>query len=296
MTRFPVRVGACCAVALLCCPRPAAAQINIYNSGGFESFNSGTIVGQQGFVAEPVGSTAGQIQSGTTFAGSGSALQIVGSALDPNPGFNAQNFWYRSYGVNTINPVSLGTPYVQIHSQMRMSGALLTPTDIPFAGMYLEGYYGPFAFMQQSITPIYLSADGLFRVITSGGTVLQSSQSFAREQWLDVTAELNFASQSFVVSVNGQLLTFNGSPTVPFRNTNGTTLSLAETGFIASYNTFSGGGTLNSLYADDFTVTRSATPLVPVPEPAACLAVAGLAVWGYRRVRKGRVTAAGPTP
>jgi ligand-binding sensor domain-containing protein len=166
--------------------------------------------------------------------------------------------------------------------------------DIPFAGFHLEGYTA--GGDQQMVSPIYMATDGRFMVLTTEGLEMYSTQAFGREQWHSVVADFNFTTQMFRVYVNNELLNFSGSPDVPFRNTFDDTVSIAEIGFEATWNSVTDTGGLNQFFIDDYLVTRSNVAYAPVPEPASCLAVAGLALVGYRRLRKGRVTAAVPQP
>lgn len=297
MNRNLVRGTALCAALLLPSTRAAVAQTTIFNSNGFEAgtFNTGNIHNQQGFQALPL-TSAGSIQTATVFAGS-RAFRINGPTTASNVPFGDVNFWYKPYTqANTVNPVNLGTPHVQLSGQFRMSGNGATAfADIPFAGFHFEGYYGGGANDTQMISSVYMASDGRFMVLTTDGLEMFSTQTFGREQWHNVVADFNFQAQTFRVFVNDQLLDFGGSPEVAFRNSFGQTQSIFEIGFEATWNSFTSAGGQNQFFIDDYHVTRSAVPYAPVPEPAACLAVAGLALAGYRRLRK-RVTAAVPTP
>jgi hypothetical protein len=268
----------------------------------------GTIVGQNSFQAAP-GNAAGSIQTATTFAGS-QAFQVTGTALVDNTTFNGGNFWYREYTAGTLNPVGGGTPFVQVRAQVRTSGSLALATDIPFAGLYLEGFTAgipPFIPpQQQSITPIMVNLNGgvtVFTNTTTGGTNMAVSTAdglLAREQWHLLHAELNFNTQTFRLYIQGQStpvqFVTNGSGTaitpitdVPFRNANGATVSIAEIGMIGFFGRDPATGTpvqpLNNFFIDDYTVTATTAP---VPEPGWLLLVgfAGTAAaraWRRRR-------------
>jgi hypothetical protein len=280
---------------------PARAQVVIYNSNGFEApgYTAGTITGQTAstvagpltFQALPTPS-AGMIQSGTTFAG-GQAFQIVGSQLVSTSalGYGDGNFWYVGFSAaNAFNPVASGNPIVHMQFQGRVSGALALPSDIPFAGPYLEGY--TLSGTQQAISPILFNTNGGITVYSNSAVAgsdlsISSADGLAsREAWHSVDVQMNFNAQSFRVVLDGTPVTFSEGAfsgiDVPFRNTNGPTVSIAELGMQGYYNA-SFNPTLNNVYFDNFAVTAQ-----PVPEPST-LALVGFAVAGatvrYRRRR-----------
>jgi hypothetical protein len=278
------------ALLTLAAPAPVAAQAVIFDAGGFEAptFSAGNITGQQGFQALPTG-PAGTVQSGAVAAGT-QAFQINGTQLMPNASFGDANFWYRSYTTGSAyNPVADNNPLVRVQYQGLVSGALPLQTDIPFAGPYLEGYTA--GGTQQAITPVLFNLNGGLTVFTNttvgGGDGLISTADLLvnREAWHSVEAQLNFSAQTFRVVLNGSPVTFTeGSVNVidlPFRNSSGQTVSIAEVGLQGYYNSqFS--PTLNSVYLDNFRVTSTA-----VPEPST-FALAGLGMAGvvFRRWRR----------
>jgi PEP-CTERM motif len=292
--RYLNRVAVPTAVVAIALAAPrAAAQIVVYDSNGFEPYSMGNISGQQGFQAFPTPS-AGTIEGGTVNGGS-KAFQIVGSQLVSTSalGYGDANFWYQSFSVPTaFNPVARGTPVVRLAFDGRVSGALPLPSDIPFGGPYMEAYTptgNPLD--QQAITPILLNTNGGITVFTNslvgGSDKLISSADglFPRETWVHVEALLDFASQSFRVLLNGTPVTFSegafSGTDVPFRNTNGPTISIAELGLQGYYNA-SFNPTFNNMYFDNVTITG----LSPVPEPSS-FALAGLALAGLAaRLRK----------
>jgi hypothetical protein len=284
---------------------PGSAQTNIFNSNGFDTgYSAGNLNNQQSFLTLG-GVSAALVQSTTVFSAN-NAVQIVGPSLvNTQPqGFAGGNFWYQT---TNYNPVASATPFVQVHHQSRTSGGIATVSDIPFAGVYLEGNS---AFGQQSITPVMVNLNGGITVFTNtatGGTnnaVSTANGLIPREQWHQISAELNFATQTFRVYRNGDPtpLPFvtNGSGAaitpivdVPFRNTFGTTTSLAEVGLIGFYGFDTGGSPyqpVNSYFVDNFQVTASAvSQFAPVPEPTwglAAIAAGGLIGLRLRRVRR----------
>jgi hypothetical protein len=252
-------------------PQPARAQVVIFNSNGFESptFSAGAVSGQQGFQFLP-SSAAGVVQNGTAFDGS-QAFEIVGSQLQENDAYGNANFWYKSYSAaGAVNPVASGNPLVHVSFTGRVSGSLPLPSDIPFGGPYMEGYTA--GGIQQAVTPFLINVNGGITVFTNsvvGGSdqLISTADGLVnRETWNTFDGELNFATQSFRLVLNGSPVTFTeGSFSgidVPFRDTFGTTVSVAELGFQGYWNSaFS--PTFNNMFFDDLSFVATA-----VPEPS----------------------------
>jgi hypothetical protein len=277
--------------------QPARAQTVIFDSNGFEAptYTAGAIAGQQNFQALPTPS-AGMIQTGTVFAGS-QAFQIVGSQLQSTSalGYGDANFWYFGFSAaSAFNPVARGNPFVHMQFEGRVSGALALNSDIPFAGPYLEGYTA--SGTQQALTPVLFNVNGGITVFTnttvggSNGLISTADGLASREAWHAVDLQLNFTNQTFRVLLDGSPVTFTqgtfSGTDVPFRNTFGTTVSIAELGLQGYYNS-AFQPTFNNAYFDNLVVTAS-----PVPEPHAlllvCFGMAGAVV----RIRRRR-TASG---
>jgi hypothetical protein len=226
--------------------------------------------------------------------------------LVDNTTFAGGNFWYQAYAVGQHSPVASGNPIVTATAQVRTSGATVVPlSDIPFAGMHFEGYTS--AGTQQSLTPIFVNVNGGITVFTNTVTTATNAVTTAdglipREQWRQVTARFDFQAQTFQVFLNGSstpvLFTRDGDnnnlgtpiTNVPFRNTFGDTVSIAEIGMVGFYgrDPFAPGGTFqpqNDFFVDDYTVVMSPNP---VPEPGWLVAVgfAGVAVNRWRRRRR----------
>jgi hypothetical protein len=292
---------------------PANGQTTIFNSNGFDTgYATGNIFGQQGFVPEPLFTSAGVIQNTTTFSGT-QAFQVVGQSLQNNTPFQGGNFWFRSSSFATAyqptGPGGQGTPFVQVSFQSRTSGAVQLNTDIPFAGVYLEGYTA--SGQQQAITPVFVNLNGgvtVFTTSAAGGSnkaVSTADGLLPREAWNSLSAELNFTTQTFRVYKQGEAtpLTFI-SPTlgsivdVPFRNSDLglTTTRIAEVGMLGfySFDPFSGTPVqpMNNFYIDNYMVTASATSAAPVPEPGLLLAVGAAGLAGCRVYRRRRAAAA----
>lgn len=295
----PVRLAApavAAAVALAAAPQ-AAADVVVFDSNGFEapSYSAGTIFNQQGFQVLPT-PNAGMIQSGTVMSGS-QAFQIVGAQLQSTgQQYGDGNFFYKSYGFGAgVNPVASGNPFVHLSFDGRVSGALINgapnPSDIPEGGPYME-VYTPFG-LQQALSPILLNINGGITVFTNaatGGsdTVISTADGLIpRETWVHVEAVFDFNAQKFRVLLNGTPVTFTegafSGADVPFRNTFGTSQSVAELGFQGYYNG-QFNPTFNNMYFDNLLI--NATPS-PVPEPSSFalggLALAGLVVRLRRR-------------
>lgn len=288
-------------------------QVNIYNSNGFDSgFATGNLIGQQSFIGEPTTATAFQIQNGT-FQSSGQAVQITGPNLNNNTGFFGGNFAYQtrpSTGAGVVNPVASGNQFVVASFSIQTPQTLILPTDIPFAGLHMEGYHEVFPgvlYTQQALSPVMVGVNGEILVFTDQTTGGPNKALFTDtglvprgNVWTKVTTEFNFASQTFRVLVNDTPVQFkfNGGhgaitpiTNVPFRNTNGPTNLIAELGLVAFYGTdpFGGGGTpvqpLNNVFIDDLNIVMQTTP---VPEPGTILAVAAVGFFGIRTWRRRR--------
>jgi hypothetical protein len=262
--------------------QPARAQVVVFDSNGFESptFSNGAISGQQGFQFLP-SSAAGVVQNGTVFGGS-QAFEIVGSQLQENDTYGQANFWYKSYSfAAATNPVASGNPLLHVSFAGRVSGALALPSDIPFGGPYLEGYTS--AGIQQAITPFLINTNGGITVFTNsvaGGsneTISTADGLIPRESWHTLEGQLNFSTQTFRVLLDGSPVTFSlgtfSGFDVPFRDSFGTTVSIAELGFQGYWNSaFS--PTFNNMFFDNLSYVAT-----PVPEPST-LALGGFALGG----------------
>jgi PEP-CTERM motif len=313
-------VATALAVALIAATQ-APAQTVIYDSTGFESptFATGALAsywgpppnppgpgGQNGWLTTDVTQAlsgpaggAGQIVNVNAFAGT-QAFRIDGTKLFNDPQFFASTFWFRSAAVGAISPVASGTPFVTVSTRQRVDTTGITVGDMPFVGVYLDGYTG---------TGTQLGITNVFRNVNGGVTVLgpnpgQAANSFqayntADNIWsantyhnLQVTLNFNTTGtnpQSVAVTLDGTALSFtpaNGGSavaTVPFKNSNvagTTTVGIAEYGFQASFNT-QVTTTTNNAFFDNFLVTRAA-----VPEPASILLLCGgvaAAGWQFRR-------------
>ena len=231
------------------------------------------------------------IQNGTVVGGS-QAFEIVGSQLLENDAYGDANFWYKSYSAaGAVNPVASGNPLLHVNFEGRVSGALPLPSDIPYGGPYLEGYTS--GGIQQAVTPFLINVNGGVTVFTNsvvGGsneTISTADGLIPRETWATIEGQLNFSNQTFRVLVNGSPVTFTqggfSGIDVPFRDTFGTTVSVAELGFQGYWNSaFS--PTFNNMFFDDLSYIAT-----PVPEPSSFAMVALVAGFaGWRRCRKAR--------
>ncbi len=297
-------VAACALTVALAVP--AAGQTTIFNSNGYEpgatGYTPGNVVGQRGFQGQPTSGTAGSIQTATVASGT-QAFQIAGPALVNNTTFGGGNFWFQP---TDYNPVASATPHVIVDFKSFTPAGIALPTDIPFAGVYIEGFnsFG----LQQAVSPIMVNANGGVTVFTTTATggpnkaVSTASSVLPRGSWNELIADFNFATQTFRVYRNGDTnplqFTTNGSgqpitplTDIPFRNgdANLTTDRVAEFGMLGFYGADTSGAPvqpLNNFFIDDFSVTASATAFNPVPEPGLLLAVGAVGLTGWRTYRR----------
>jgi hypothetical protein len=298
---------------------PAWGQTTLLNTNGFEqpTFFPTLLTGQQSFTVAG-SATAASVQTGTVFAGS-QAVQISGPALT-DTAFSGGNFWYQAFSSGAgYNPTANGTRYVQASAMVRTSGLLVNgaplPNDIPFAGLHFETWsnhtniFGQLD--QQSLTPVQVSALGEVMVFSNTATAGSSNSLFTapglahREQWQKLAVEFDFQNQTFRVYLDDMTtpLQFirngNNGPVsitdVPFRNSLGTSMSIAEQGVVAYYghDLSTGFAPGNNFFVDDYLITASANQQLgaPVPEPGLMVAAgfaavaAGGALRRWRRVK-----------
>lgn len=281
-------------------------QVTIFNSNGFDTgYVTGNLSGQQGFSTLP-NNTAFSVQNGTSLSPS-QAVQISGPNITSNQSFGHGNFAYQTYGLGTFNPVGSGNPFVVASFSIQTPQTLPLATDIPFAGLHFEGYSN--IGFQQAVSPIMVGLNGEITVFTNSATGGSNMAVFTDvgvvprgTDWTKITAEFNFNTQTFRVFLNNSAtpiqFTRNGSGTaitpitsIPFRNTFGTTTSIAETGILA-FGTTDPFGTpgsfqqpLNNVFIDDVQMVMQTTP---VPEPGTILAVAAIGAFGIRTWRRRR--------
>lgn len=280
-------ITAALASALMAAP-PAAAQVLIYDSLGFEAptYSAGPINNQQLFTFLPSPNSglihSGTVADGTVFTGTQS-FQIVGAQLvSTGPSFGDANFHYRSYTNGAINPVLSGNPIVRMSYDGYVQGALAIPSDIPYGGPYLEAYTT--GGQTEAISPVLLNLNGGITVFTnttiggSDGIIATADGLIPRQTWAHLEAQFDFSTQSFRVLLNGTPVTFTegafSGSVLPFRNTFGPALSISEFGFQGYYNA-NFNPTFNNMYFDNV----SAYAFSAVPEPSS-LALCGAAVAG----------------
>ncbi len=270
-------------VGLLLLPISAYAQVTIYNSGGFESYNIDTLSPQDNWQTTDINQNstpAGIVQSALTFSGN-RAVQVIGPNLFNDINFSYSTFWWQDRTGSPINPVALGTPIVRTTWRQYVTGTTATLGQMPFAGVYFEGFTA--GGVQQMITSVLFdNADSITAITTGGNGISSAVIPNARNTWLDFRVDLNFSTQRFFVYVNNNLVLNN----LAFRNTNGATNRLVEFGFQASAIDIISPPPSNDVYYDDYLVIRTAA----VPEPTT-IALGGLAIvgaagfWRYRTKR-----------
>jgi hypothetical protein len=287
-------VDALICAAVLAFTADSRAQIPL-NTGGFEApytagilgshYQTGT-GGQQGWLTtdfnQLLGIPAGLVQTGTVHSGL-QAFHVNGPRLFDDPTFGGQTFWYQNYPVaaTAFNPVSSGTPIVQMNFDQRVNSTGITISDMPFVGVYMEGYSANGD--QQAIGTLALNLNRGITAITLGGNALTTANNiYNHNSWHSLQVEWNFFSQTYRAFLDGTLLTFGagGISEIPFRNPSN---RVAEIGFQASFNQFA-GVTSNSAFFDNYVVIATG-----VPEPTSLLLVAaGLAGIVIRRRRRER--------
>lgn len=263
----------------------------LFDSGGFEPntylpgslgahYQAGT-GGQAGWSTTDLnqlfGAPAGVIQSSIVQSGS-QAFRIDGTRLTNEPNFGPLSFWYRNYptAAGAYNPVASGTPIVRVNYNQFVSGTAINLTEMPFVGLYLEGYTPGGS--QTSLGSLLLNLNGGVTAFTIGGNSLATADNlYTHNAWHSLQAEFNFASQTYRAYLDGTLLTFGvgNIADIPFRNS---VDRIAEYGFQASLNQFA-GSTTNSAYFDNFVMTASG-----VPEPSSLLLGAVALAW-FRKWR-----------
>jgi hypothetical protein len=225
---------------------------------------------------------AGFVQTALANGGT-QAFRISGPALRDDPTLSDQTFWFRGYPTagSAFTPTA-AAPIVRVTYDQRVSGSgPVTTADIPLVGLYLEGFNA--SGQQQQVGSVLLNLNNGATAITAGGTALATPNNvYTRDAWHAVQIDFDFSTQTYSASLDGAVLSFGGVTNLPFRNSNGPTVSLAEFGFQAAFNTFSGSN-VNDSYFDNFAVTA-----VGVPEPTS-LALSGVvglgAAWRWRRRR-----------
>jgi PEP-CTERM motif len=285
--------------AVLLFPATGRAQVfTIFNSNGFESptFVSGTLGsyylggsgGQQSYLttdfSQILGTPAGNIQSGTVFAGS-QAFQINGSRLFDDSNFSGQTFWYRNYPTpgSAYNPVLNGRPIVSVNYDQRVTSVPLNLNEMPLVGSYMEGYAQTDG-TQHALGAVMFNQNGGITAFTLGGnTVSTANGLYTHDAWHHFQVDFDFGAQTYRAFVDGNLITFGAALTnVPFR-TSGLD-RIAEYGFQASFNEAT-TVTQNNAFFDGYSIVASG-----VPEPSS-LVLAGVAIAGLRFVRRRRKTA-----
>jgi hypothetical protein len=295
------------AAAALLAAAPCRGQL-VFDSRGFEpsaGYTANVPIGPYGTSAVAGSWVSTDINQLITLPPSGfvqtavvnggtQAFRVSGPALRDDPTLSDQTFWFRGYPTAGSAFTPSGTaPIVRVTYDQRISDSGLVHTaDIPLVGLYMEGFNG--SGQQQQVGSVLLNLNAGATAITAGGTTLSTPNNvYTRDAWHAVQVDFNFATQTYSTSLDGVLLSFGGVTNLPFRNTNGPTVSIAEFGFQAAFNTFSGSN-VNDSYFDNFVVTAVA---VPEPTSLALAGVVGLgAGWRWRRRRAAAGTPAGPRP
>jgi hypothetical protein len=269
------------------------AQV-IYSSGGFEAYDlaplspqgpGGTPSWLTTDFAQDLGNAAGVVQSNTVFAGN-RAVQIIGPNLLDDIVFSNQTFWWQD---RTATPITPGSNIVRVTYRQRLNGNQGDTSQMPFAGIFLEGLLASNG-NQVAITSVFIdNAERITAITTGGNSISTPTLPNIFNNWHELRVDLNFTTNRFSVFLDGVPAT--PLTNLPFRT--GTTPvvnRLVEFGFQAS--TLGAGiPPTNDTFFDDFLVVG-----VAVPEPTTYAMIAltalGAGYWHSRRRKAAQTEAA----
>ena len=258
------RYAAAAGVALVLGITASAADAATLYATGFETptFTTGFVGGQDGWSEYP-GSSASFVEN--TFAQSGTQAVAVLPALA-----TGQDGPYKT--VSTAASI-----VIQSASIYLASSSTQTAWQFAAVGSGLSGFAGG----------IDIDADGTIHEISSGfGTI----GTFARDTWNTVSLDLNYATQTYSIILNGTTLADN----VAFCGSNsgctGATVSAYSDGF---FDSFGFGPTVNDIgFLDNYSVSTPDTTPLPAALPLFATGLGGLGLLGWRRKRKAAALAA----
>ncbi|MGA8712992.1 MAG: PEPxxWA-CTERM sorting domain-containing protein [Roseiarcus sp.] len=244
----------------------SSAQAGVIYATGFEppTFTTGLIAGQDGWSEYPSPSAAAQVESAFVYAGS--------QAVDVIPALAAgQDGPYKA--VSTAAPIVVQSAEIYIASST-------TQSEWQFAalGAGLTGFAGG----------IDILANNQIELIAAGLPIIGTT--WTRDAWINVALTLDYATQTFDVTLNGVTIGSNE----PFCGDNGPCLGANvpayADGFFDSFGPATNGGItgVNDIgFMDNYSVST------PVPEPATwAMALLGFAGLGYATRRKANVARA----
>lgn len=275
---------------LLVAAVPAQAQTTLFNSNGFEPpYTLGNINGQQGWSAQG-STTAGSVVNTTVFQGIQS-MRVNGVQLSSGGlGGSGTSFWVQTLAPNlasSFKPVAANQPVLIVNWRQFVTGTTNDTINMPYSGIHIEGYRA--SGQSQMTTQIgvdFTDSIGIFDgAVYITGAVIPG----LRNSWLNLSAHLNYTTQSLELFVNGSSYLAD----VPFANyipaqSQSDSIGVAETDiFAVSGQLFNGLPPNNTSFFDNFNVTA-----VSVPEPTtvvlslAGLGLLGAGVWHRRRANK----------
>ena len=254
--RYAVAAG----VALVLVITASAADAATLYATGFETptFTTGPVAGQDGWSEYP-GSSASFVEN--TFAQTGTQAVSVIPALA-----TGQDGPYKS--VNTAASIVIQSASIYLFSSSTQSA-----WQFAAVGSGLSGFAGG----------IDIDADGTIHAISGGFATIGT---FARNTWNTVSLDLDYATQTYSIILNGTTLANN----VDFCGSNsgctGANVSAYSDGFFDSF----GATNVNDEgILDNYSVsTPAATPL-PAALPLFATGLGGLGLLGWRRKRKALV-------
>ncbi len=267
---------------------PLQAQTVLFNSNGFEPpYTLGNINGQQSWIAQ--GSTAaGSVVNTTVFAGTQS-MRVNGPQLTSlGLGGSGSSFWTRVLAPNlaaSFKPVAAGQPVVLVNWHQFITGSTNDVQNMPYSGIHIEGFRADG--QSQMTTEIGVDFTDSIGIFDGGSYVTGPVIPGLRNSWLDLTARLDYTTQTLELFVNGASYLAD----IPFANyipsqSQADSIGVAESDIWAvSGQLFTGQIPNNVAFFDNFNVIA-----VAVPEPAAiALSIAGVGLfgaWCWRRARR----------
>ena len=272
-------------VALM--PVVANAQTSLFNSNGFEPpYALANINNQFGWSAQ--GSAGAGFVVNTTVNSGTQSFRINGPSLTGGGlGGSGSSFWVQLLAPNlgaSFKPVAAGKPVLIVNWKQFLTGSSGDITTMPFSGIHIEGYRADG--QSQMTTEISIDINDSVGIFDGFNVIPGPSITNLRNNWIDLSASLDYTTQSVSVKVNG--LPYLSD--IPFANyipaqSQADSIGVAEADIFAVNGLiFAGAQSTNQAFFDNFNVTA-----VAVPEPAVfVLGGAGIGLFGFWYWRRQR--------